>query len=190
MVCSASFCFVPAIDLQRVAAKSPRGLVHEDLRCSGSKYARGRGRGSRGREQGQGKGGFNTSPAITNFNNFSDRGRCNSTIFRGIHSSHGGQKCGHGQGISAPTESRFSPQQGRRIGSFSPVTNQRLGSYPTLSESLYAARPLLRPITFIRSEHTPFLFMHDQEELLKPVAEDIGGSSPHLVFIFVNLYLR
>ena len=30
-------------------------------------------------------------------------------------------------------------------------------------------------MTFVRSEHTPFLFMHDQEEILKPVAEDIGA---------------
>lgn len=158
-----------------VAATSPQGLIHGDLRCSGSKYTRGRGRGSRGRGQGQGQGRSNTSPIITNSNNFSNRGRCNSTFFRGVCSSHGSQRCGRGQGVSAPIESRFSPRRGCRIGSFNPVMNQRLGNYLTLSESLYATRPLLRPMTFVRSEHTPFLFMHDQEEILKPVAEDIGA---------------
>lgn len=158
-----------------VAAESPQGLIHGDLRCSGSKYTRGRGRGLRGRGQGQGQGCSNTSPIITNFNNFSDRGGCNSTFFRGIRSSHSSQRCERGQGVSAPIESRFSPRQGCRIGSFNPVMNQRVGSYLTLSESLYATRPLLRPMTFVRSEHTPFLFMHDQEEILKPVAEDIGA---------------
>lgn len=148
---------------------------------------RGRGRGLRGRGQGQGQGGCNTSPSVTDFNNLSNRGRY---TFRGTRSSHGRQEYERGRGASASTESRFSPRRGRRIGSFSPGTNQRLGSYPTLSRSLYAARPLLEPITFVRSEHTPFLFMHDQEDILKPVTEDIGASSPHLVFIFANLYLR
>ena len=44
----------------------------------------------------------------------------------------------------------------------------------TLSNLLYQERPLLRPIIFVPSVHTRVLFQNDDEELLKPVMEDVG----------------
>jgi hypothetical protein len=42
-----------------------------------------------------------------------------------------------------------------------------------LSNLRYASRPLLKPITFVRAEQTPFLFQKE-EEILQPIAEEAG----------------
>ena len=44
----------------------------------------------------------------------------------------------------------------------------------TLSNLLGQERPLLKPIVFVPSTETRFLFQ-DEEELLQPIGEDIGG---------------
>ncbi|KAH9032423.1 hypothetical protein EDB85DRAFT_2145544 [Lactarius pseudohatsudake] len=43
----------------------------------------------------------------------------------------------------------------------------------SLSQLLYEDRPFLKPITFVRSQVTPTLFLRD-EEIFKPVAEEAG----------------
>jgi hypothetical protein len=43
----------------------------------------------------------------------------------------------------------------------------------SLSQLLYEDRPLLRPISFVRSKHSPTLFLKE-EEIFKPVAEEAG----------------
>ncbi|KAI0289926.1 hypothetical protein B0F90DRAFT_1825704, partial [Multifurca ochricompacta] len=43
----------------------------------------------------------------------------------------------------------------------------------SLSQLLYQDRPLLKPITFVRSKATPTLFL-EEEEIFKPVAEESG----------------
>ena len=48
----------------------------------------------------------------------------------------------------------------------------------TLSNLLYQERPLLRPIIFVPSVYTRVLFQNDDDELLKPVMEDVGKLKP------------
>ena len=43
----------------------------------------------------------------------------------------------------------------------------------SLSQLLYEDRPLLKPISFVRSKLTPTLFLKE-EEIFKPVAEEAG----------------
>ena len=42
-----------------------------------------------------------------------------------------------------------------------------------LSKLLSEDRPLLRPVVFVRSVYTATLFQ-EEEEILKPLAEDVG----------------
>ncbi|KAM6501817.1 hypothetical protein JOM56_001794 [Amanita muscaria] len=112
----------------------------------------GRGRGYRGQNRGQGgQGGF-TPVSRT------------STPSRGIVAS---PARGRG-GIGSPT--RQVKQQ----------TQPRLGPDAPLSKLLYETRPLLRPIIFVRSTATPLLFQYE-EELLKPVAEDVAETEENPV---------
>jgi hypothetical protein len=48
----------------------------------------------------------------------------------------------------------------------------------SLSQLLYEDRPLLKPVTFVRSRHTPTLFL-EEEEIFKPVAEEAGRRTRH-----------
>ena len=43
----------------------------------------------------------------------------------------------------------------------------------SLSQLLYEDRPLLKPISFVKSKLTPTLFLKE-EEIFKPVAEEAG----------------
>ncbi len=54
-----------------------------------------------------------------------------------------------------------------------------------LSNLLYEDRPYLRPIKFVPSEQARFLFQ-EEEEILKPVVEDVGTSSPILDILRIN----
>lgn len=50
-----------------------------------------------------------------------------------------------------------------------------LGRDAPLSDLLYAARPLLRPVKFVRAIHNPFLFQ-ESEDIFQPVPESTGES--------------
>jgi hypothetical protein len=54
----------------------------------------------------------------------------------------------------------------RRLGT-------KLGTGTPLSRVLYEDRPFLRPVVFVRAEHTPFLFQ-EEEDILQPGMEDVG----------------
>jgi hypothetical protein len=64
-----------------------------------------------------------------------------------------------------------------------------------LSQLLFESRPLLKPIKFVRSEHTPTLFL-DEEEIFKPVAEEAGRcivfthTSVRLIPLIALLFFR
>lgn len=88
------------------------------------------------------------------------------------------------QGTSSVRENRYG--HGRWGGRISPDSlglKERAGMHQVesklrhgkapLSQLLYEDRPLLKPITFIRSKHTPSLFLKE-EEIFKPVAEEAG----------------
>jgi hypothetical protein len=48
----------------------------------------------------------------------------------------------------------------------------------SLSQRLYEDRPLLKPVTFVRSRHAPTLFLKE-EEIFQPVAEKTGQHTHH-----------
>jgi hypothetical protein len=77
---------------------------------------------------------------------------------------------GKGRGFDIPrrqVQGIGAPKDARRV----PV---RVGGQQTLSSLLIQERPLLRPIVFVPSTETRFLFQ-DEEELLQPIVEDVGG---------------
>ena len=118
------------------------------------------------------------------------RGRGRGRVYNGRGKNNG----------STPTSRANTPSRGRgNGGSFDGGRKHvGLGSPPQpvkqkpkskwakdapLSSLLYETRPLLRPIVFVRSTVTPFLFQHEGE-LLKPGVEAAGqctliGSSLH-----------
>ena len=58
----------------------------------------------------------------------------------------------------------------------------------SLSQLLYEDRPLLKPISFVRSKQNPTLFLKE-DEIFKPVAEEAGQCivSPHVTLLIVLL---
>lgn len=64
------------------------------------------------------------------------------------------------QGIGVPKDARIMPGRPSQ----------------TLSGFFDEERPFLRPITFVPSTETRFLFQ-DEEELLQPIVEDVGRCS-------------
>lgn len=54
-----------------------------------------------------------------------------------------------------------------------------------LSKLLNEDRPLLRPVIFVRSVHTATLF-REEEEILKPLAEEVGQSTLLVVCSLFN----
>ncbi|KAK0448358.1 uncharacterized protein EV420DRAFT_1567546 [Desarmillaria tabescens] len=71
---------------------------------------------------------------------------------------------------SAPSPGYYSPRGRGRGGR---GARSRGGSNGPLSKLLYEDRPYLRPIKFVPSVNTRILFQ-EQEEILKPVVEDVG----------------
>ncbi|KXN82020.1 G-patch and R3H domain-containing protein C30B4.02c [Leucoagaricus sp. SymC.cos] len=118
------------------------------------------GRGGRGR--GRGRGG----PYTPNHSN----------TVNGINGNGSGR--GRGRGAPPPQDyPDYHPRHSRGLGASAdstPIKNTKVGPNSTLSDLLFASRPLLRPVKFVKSEQTPFLFQYDQEEILKPAIEEIG----------------
>lgn len=75
----------------------------------------------------------------------------------------------HVQGIGAMKDTKPVPM--------------RTGGKQPLSSFLIQQRPLLRPIKFVPSVETRFLFQ-DEEDLLQPIAEDTGGQNTLVLLIF------
>jgi hypothetical protein len=48
----------------------------------------------------------------------------------------------------------------------------------SLSQCLYEDRPLLKPVSFVRSRYAPTLFLKE-EEIFQPVAEEAGQRTHH-----------
>ncbi|KAF5348154.1 hypothetical protein D9756_010772 [Leucocoprinus leucothites] len=139
---------------------------------------------------GRGRGNFNNPPQNGNYQNGGNRGGYGSPHPRGTYTPRGGgsdRGRGRGRGGYFPppqNEPDFSPRHGRGIGATpdtTPIANKKLGANATLSDLLYASRPLLKPIKFVSSVHAPFLFQYDQEELMRPIGEQIGdGEASHV----------
>ncbi|KAF8634262.1 hypothetical protein AX17_004219 [Amanita inopinata Kibby_2008] len=101
---------------------------------------------------------------------------------RGRPATPRGHGRGRGNNHTAPSPRPSTPLRGRGAprgrGIGSPVqqvqhSKPKLGSNAPLSSLLHETRPLLRPVIFVRSSVTPFLFQFE-EELLKPGVEDAG----------------
>lgn len=55
-----------------------------------------------------------------------------------------------------------------------------------LSAKFYEERPFLRPVIFVASTATPFLFQ-EEEEIFQPVVEEVGTDIPsYLMFSFLG----
>jgi hypothetical protein len=80
----------------------------------------------------------------------------------------GGRGRGRGRGLNADDLDGRAHEVAyvRRLGA-------KLGAGAPLSRMLYEDRPLLRPVLFVRGVEQPTLF-EEEEELLKPVVEDVG----------------
>ncbi len=127
---------------------------------------RGRGRGNRGR-------GYRCPRGPTPVPRTSTPSRGNSTFQprastpsrgNGVFQSRSSTPSrGMGSGHGHPGLGRPAQQQ----------TKSKLGSSAPLSSLLYESRPLLRPVVFVKSTLTPFLFQ-EEEELLKPTMEDMS----------------
>ncbi|KAI0358703.1 hypothetical protein OH77DRAFT_1421143 [Trametes cingulata] len=96
----------------------------------------------------------------------------------GNHSPHRGYSTprgrGRGRGDSSFDDSQRTYGHGRGLAS-------KLQAGAPLSRLLYEDRPLLRPITFVRSVYTATLFMQE-EDIFKPVVEPAveGDEKSHL----------
>lgn len=85
-----------------------------------------------------------------------------------------GSPRGRGVGRGDQVDPRSTPHgHGRNLTS-------KLNAGAPLSKLLYEDRPLLRPITFVRSVHTATLF-EKEEEIFQPVVEGAG------TFVIVRL---
>lgn len=100
-----------------------------------------------------------------------------------------------GSNFSSARGSRYGRGRwGGRIGPGSSSQKERIRTrqlesklrYGTesLSQLLYEDRPLLKPISFVRSKLTPTLFLKE-EEIFKPVAEEAGRCTVPLHFILL-----
>lgn len=106
-----------------------------------------------------------------------------NTIPGGYHTPQGQARRGIGSppanynSYSAPSPGYSSPRgkRGRGRGS-----RGRGGGDGPLSKLLYEDRPYLRPIKFVPSVNTRILFQ-EQEEILKPVAEEVGTCSKYFI---------
>ena len=92
----------------------------------------------------------------------------------GPGSSRGnGRQRGRGRwGIAGPDVDLLEPRD--RLRKRHLESKLRSGN-ASLSQALYEDRPFLKPITFVRSQLTPTLFLRD-EEIFEPVAEEAGPS--------------
>ncbi|KAJ3559295.1 hypothetical protein NP233_g11300 [Leucocoprinus birnbaumii] len=159
------------------AAKPPQALGQQGNSngYSTPRGGRGGGRGWRGR--GRGRGGFYTPPPNGNRQSGNNRGGYSSPHPRGTATPRGGSGSGRGRGAPLQNEPDFSPRHGRGLGATPDTTPNAIkkpSASSTLSDLLYASRPFLRPIKFVPSVHTPFLFQYDQDEIMKPTTEEIG----------------
>ncbi|KAF8658390.1 hypothetical protein AX16_001999 [Volvariella volvacea WC 439] len=152
----------------------------------------GRGRGGRGfRGGGWGRGG---PPSLRGDADFFDNGMdfviqqwpANNGPARGSRGrgsgpstpGRSGSNTPRGRGRPPPTRGTDSPRArgrgdgGNRGGRGGGRGNKALPNAP-LSQLLAEDRPYLRPIIFVRSIQTPFLF-RVEEEIFRPVAEEVG----------------
>ncbi|KAJ7175952.1 hypothetical protein C8R46DRAFT_990159 [Mycena filopes] len=153
----------------------------------GGRGARGgpRGQPSRGRSRGRGRGRGRGGPSydLSTDADFVIQMYPDYSTNRGGYASPGAR----GRGIGSPSRGYEAPRArgGRGRGNFDyPQDNNRgrgrggrggpkLRPDAPLSNLLYAERPLLRPIKFVRSVHHATLFQ-EEEEILQPGAEDVG----------------
>ncbi|KAK2464354.1 hypothetical protein APHAL10511_003811 [Amanita phalloides] len=105
----------------------------------------------------RGSGGPQVRPSTPSRGNGIFQARA-GTPSRGGAPQYGGR--GHA-GLGSPNQS--SKRQAR----------SKLGIDSPLSSLLHETRPLLRPIVFVKSQLTPYLFQ-EEEELLQPAVEDTG----------------
>lgn len=63
-----------------------------------------------------------------------------------------------------------------------------INPFAPLSQQLYEERPLLRPITFVKSKLTPTLFL-DEEEIFEPVVEAAGTCLFSLLLSHSSVFL-
>lgn len=126
---------------------------HIALFSTDSPRSRGRGRGPN-TPRGRGAPSSPSTPSHQNNQN-SNRNQNQNLPSRGR---------GRGRGDFIPNDPRGG--RGGRGG-------KSTGKHGPLSEQLYQERPFLRPITFIKSQLTPRLFM-DEEEIFEPVVEAAG----------------
>lgn len=87
---------------------------------------------------------------------------------------------GRGRGDFIPNDARGG--RGSRGGNYTRKSGP-------LSEQLYQERPFLRPITFVKSQLTPSLFM-DEEEIFEPVVEAAGAYLCRLSYLFISACLK
>ncbi|KAF8321500.1 hypothetical protein F5887DRAFT_927811 [Amanita rubescens] len=130
----------------------------------------GRGSGNRGRGY-RGSRGPTPVPRTSGNSTFQPRA---STPSRGngvFQSRSSTPSRGTGSGYGHPGLGRPAQQQ---------QTKSKLGSSAPLSSLLYESRPLLRPVFFVKSTLTPFLFQQE-EELLKPTMEDIDDAEDNRI---------
>ncbi|KAF7782929.1 hypothetical protein Agabi119p4_2305 [Agaricus bisporus var. burnettii] len=77
---------------------------------------------------------------------------------------------GRGRGRGRGEDTGYSPRRGRGLGASTEYTHAKAGlKSSTFSNEI--SRPYLRPIKFVRAQHTPFLFQ-EEGELLRPIAEE------------------
>jgi hypothetical protein len=120
---------------------------------------RGRGRGGRGRANGSSTPRGGAKPP------------------RGFDTPRGRGRAGYSQYVPGDLEEagvgrgQGSPGRGRGRGGRG--FKSKVGAGAPLSKILYEDRPLLRPITFVRSALTATLFQQE-EEILQPLTEEVG----------------
>jgi hypothetical protein len=92
----------------------------------------------------------------------------------------------HWQGANLSRGSSFQRSSNQRDGYTTPPQGRVQKRYlesklhhgtASVSQLLYEDRPLLKPVTFVRSGHTPTLFL-EEEEIFKPVVEEAGRRIP------------
>ncbi|KII92217.1 hypothetical protein PLICRDRAFT_133640 [Plicaturopsis crispa FD-325 SS-3] len=139
----------------RGARGSPRGGI-----------GRGRGRGGNGRGRGRGgggAGGFQYSDALDfPIQVWPDNDSRGSPTPRG-----------RGRGTASPRGRGWGDFDSPRGGGRGRGGGSKLRPDAPLSKLLYESRPLLRPIIFVRSEHTRRLF-EEEEDILQPGVEEAG----------------
>ncbi|KAL4246617.1 Splicing-associated domain-containing protein [Abortiporus biennis] len=156
---------------------SPRGG-----RRGGNRGRGGRGRGSNGgrggymdRGRGVGRGGGYIPMEMIDL----DIQQWSKDSPSGSNTPRGRGRGGNGfasprSGFHTPRRGFDSPRgQGRGRGAKNLSSKLRAGA--PLTKVLNEDRPLLRPISFVRSEHTAILFQ-EEEDILKPIVEDVADN--------------